>query len=288
MNSERIKIIFIYILLAVNIGLFYLNYQNRQKYMLSSANEKAVYQVLSSNGIGMYTDIIKHSYPMRQLSVTIPTFDNDMLKKRFFDADEDVKISLEFDRTMLISDKKSLTLKGNSLYFFCPDGTEKVEDFNKDTAEHAAYDFIQKLLLNNSNKITLEKVTSDNKGYTFVYSESFDSNKLFCSNKSVTVTKDGVVSAEAKYYTAVDFWGPKQDICSCDEALLTMLHEIKNQSNAKAGIYVEKIELGYDFEDSLESTDITGIRLVPCYRIYVSGIEDPFIINAYTNSIIDQ
>ncbi|MCI1958119.1 MAG: two-component system regulatory protein YycI [Clostridia bacterium] len=286
MNSERIKKIFIYMLIVVNIGLFYLNYQNRQKYILSSANEKAVYQVLSENGIGMYTDIIKHSYPMRQLSVSIPSFDNDMLKKRFFDSGENVKISLEFDRTMLVSDNKNITLKGNSLYFSCPDGTGEIKDFSKKTAEKAANDFIQKLVLDKGNEITLEKITSDNENYTFVYSESFKSNKLFCSNKSVTVAKTGIVNAEAKYYTAIGFWGLKQDICSCDEALLTMLHEIKKSGSAKEGMYVENIELGYDFEDSLESTDITGIRLVPCYRIYVSGIESPFIINAYTNSII--
>jgi hypothetical protein len=183
---------------------------------------------------------------------------------------------------------ENVTLQGNSLYYYCPEGTGNIDNFSKETAEKAADDFIQKLLLDEKNAITLEKITSANNSYTFVYSESFKSNKLFCSNKSVTVSKTGIVGAEAKYYTAVDFWGPKQDICSCDEALLTMLHEIKKENVEKAGMYVENIELGYDFEDSLESTDITGIRLVPCYRIYISGIELPFIINAYTNTIIEQ
>jgi len=288
MNSERIKKIFIYMLIAINVCLFYLNYQNRQKYTLSSAGEKAVYQVLSSNGIGMYTNIIRHSYPMRRLSVSIPSFDNDALKKRFFDTDEEVKISLEFDKTMLMSEKKNITLQSNSLSYSCPEGSGKISGFGRDTARKAADEFIQKLILSGNNEVSLEKVTSDNNVYTFVYSESYKKDKLFCSNKTVTVSESGVIKADAKYYTAMGLWGSKQNICSCDEALLTMLHEVKKQNIDISGMYVENIELGYDFEHSLESADISGIRLVPCYRIYLSGMEAPVIINAYTNTVIEQ
>ena len=55
MDWNRVKSIFIYILIAINIGLLALNYKEGQKYTLTSEQEKAVYELLSNNNIGIYT-----------------------------------------------------------------------------------------------------------------------------------------------------------------------------------------------------------------------------------------
>ena len=52
--------------------------------------------------------------------------------------------------------------------------------------------------------------------------------------------------------------------------------------------YIENIELGYDFQNSSEGYDQGTIRLVPCYMVYVSGIDKPYSVNAYTNEIIEN
>ena len=53
------------------------------------------------------------------------------------------------------------------------------------------------------------------------------------------------------------------------------------------GRYIEDIEMGYDFQSAGENYDPADIKLVPCYRVYVSGEETPYTVNAYTNEIID-
>ena len=49
MDWEKIKKIFIYILVLVNIDLFTVNYKNTQKYTMTAEEEKAVFKLLSKN-----------------------------------------------------------------------------------------------------------------------------------------------------------------------------------------------------------------------------------------------
>ena len=47
------------------------------------------------------------------------------------------------------------------------------------------------------------------------------------------------------------------------------------------------MEIGYDFQSSDDIASGDSLSLVPCYRIYIQGIDEPFTINAYTNELID-
>ena len=69
-----------------------------------------------------------------------------------------------------------------------------------------------------------------------------------------------------------------------DEALLTFLQGT-NDDGEKKGVFINKMELGYDFEEKLEIAEGRVLKLVPCYRIYTSEREEPYIINAYTNEL---
>ena len=88
MEWEKAKQVFIYILIAINIVLFAFNYKNSRKYTITAAQEKAVYTLLSNNGIGLYTELISDYEPMRQIAVTSKIIGDDDIRKSFFQADE--------------------------------------------------------------------------------------------------------------------------------------------------------------------------------------------------------
>ena len=288
MDWNRVKSIFIYILIAINIGLFALNYKEGQKYTLTSEQERAVYELLSNNNIGIYTDLIKKFNPMRQLAVTTPVFDNDSIRGTFFDQDEEIRITVDFDQTVFKSESKTVTLYGNILVFDCPNGTGKLENFTKKEAAEYAESFNDNLTFDSKNNIKLEKVSEYEKGYMVYFNELYGKNSVFCSSREVYVTENGIISMRAEFYNIEGYIGEKRQICSCDEALLTVLYAIKNSNNEMpTGAYIEKIELGYDLQVQSDISQVNTLKLVPCYRVFISGFEKPFIIDAYTNTLTE-
>ena len=64
--------------------------------------------------------------------------------------------------------------------------------------------------------------------------------------------------------------------------MLTFLYELKKE-NLSYGIIITNMERGYDFQSSANIVSGDSLSLVPCYRIYIQGTDEPFTINAYTN-----
>ena len=73
--------------------------------------------------------------------------------------------------------------------------------------------------------------------------------------------------------------------------MLTFLIEIekeRQETNTYETVTIQKMELGYDFQE-MEDLKIENVaKLVPCYRIYVLGKQQPYVINAYTNEMIRE
>ncbi len=288
MDWNRVKSIFIYILIVINICLFVLNYKEGQKYTLTSEQEKAVYELLSNNNIGVYTNLIKKFSPMRQLAVTTPVFDNDSIRSVFFDKNEEIKITVDFDRTVFKGESKTVTLYGNILVFECPDGTGAIENLTQKKAAESAENFINSLTFEGRNNIEMEKVSEYENGYLVEFNELYGKSSVFCSSRNVYITEDGIISMVSEFYNIEGYTGEKRQICSCDEALLTVLYDIKNSGDEMpTGAYIEKIELGYDLQAQSDISQINTLKLVPCYRVFISGFDKPFTVDAYTNEIAE-
>ena len=288
MDWEKIKKIFIYILVLVNIGLFTTNYKNTQKYTMTAEEEKAVFKLLSDNNIGVYTNLIKNSPPMRQAAVTVPVFTTEEIRSMFFSPDEEVKITVDFDSVEFKGNEKDVTVTGNSIHFVSENGTGNITEIGRKKAFDEAEKFIESLRITEGRETVPETVRNENDGYRVYFSESFGGEKIFCSFAEVYVTEKGVKEADFTFYDAEGYVGEKKQICSSDEALLTVMYEIKSISDMPKGTYIEKIERGYDFGNENDIADISVIKLVPCYRIYVSSFNEPFIVNAYTNTIMKK
>jgi len=105
------------------------------------------------------------------------------------------------------------------------------------------------------------------------------------------IGENGISHVDLNYFITEGFTGDKKDICFSDEALLTFLREIekeREETDIYETVTVQKMELGYDFQE-MEYLKVDNVaKLVPCYRIYVLGKQKPYIINAYTNEMIRE
>ena len=286
MDWEKAKKTFIYLLIVLNILLFAANYIMGTKYKLTSKEEAAVYQVLSSNGMGIYCNLIEENKPMRALSVSAADFEGENIENVFFDDKEEFSTTLEFEQIVFENAEKRLEVQDNLVKFYCEGGTEKIENFGRQTAKDAAEEFvIRKSILGEKN--SLEKLSQSEDRYIFDFDGIYSGYKVFSSKKHVEVDKNGIVYCEMTYFEPEGFTGDKQEICGCDEALLSVMYKVKEEGSS-VGRYVEDVELGYDLPKESENYDPADIKLVPCYRVYVSGSEEPYMVNAYTNTIIEN
>lgn len=284
MDWNKAKKVVILILIVLNVGLFGLNYIDDRKYYLSQAQEDAVVSVINQNGISLNTDIVKEFKPMRQLSVIIPSLETDKLRKIFFDKDENTKITVEFNKTILKSDTKTLTIENNTVEYECKKGTNDISDFNIKTAQAEATRFMKSLGQEWARFKADDNVIEDRDCFIFEYYEDFKGNKVFSSNNKITVNKTGVIKLTGSYYEAKTFVGEKKSICSADEALFTFLQEVKSNGSSE-GIIITKMEMGYDFQETAEIAEGKQLKLVPCYHIYTENQQMPYVINAYTNEM---
>lgn len=283
MEWRRAKRFVIVILILLNGVLAGLNYQKRQENLLTSSQEKAIFKVLSDNGITLYTELLTKFPPMRKMSLNMPAYGRDDIKRLFF-SDEETSVTMEFDKTIIKGKNKTLTMKGNKGTLVFPNGTKEISELNKSTALKAAADFMEKL---EKGIGTFEPgiVIEEGQGYQVEFFENYKGQTVFASCYQVYVTAKGIEQVDLTYCEPEGFTGDKKEICFSDEALLTFMRELRKEKDG-GSVAVTKMELGYDFQDYEEEIADTIIKLVPCYRIYVMGKEKPYIINAYTNEMV--
>lgn len=282
MNWEKIKFIVIILLVVLNAGLFGLNFEKSKEYKLSEEQQAAIKTVLADREIILKTELVKSFPPMRQLTVNVPVLEASRIKRQFFADDEEVKTTLEFNKTIMRSDKQIVSIENNDITMECPEGTGPIENFSLETAKESVKQYLLQTGID-TKQYSLETILEREQGYEFQYFEEFHNYRIFSSSTRVTVTKKGVTALNIAYYQTETFTGEKIEVCSPDEALLTFLREVeRSESPAVIG----KMELGYDFQEKSEVAEGNHLKLIPCYHIAVEGREEPYVINAYSNKLI--
>ena len=130
---KAVKNLLLVLLILLNAVLGFFNYQQYQQNILTSSQEKAIYEVLSQNHIILYTDLLTKFPPMRKIALRAPSYSRDDIKQQFF-AGEDTTVTVEFDKTIIKSQDKILTMQGNKGTIVFTNGTRQSK---KTTLEEA-------------------------------------------------------------------------------------------------------------------------------------------------------
>ena len=287
MEWKAVKNLLLVLLILLNGVLGFFNYRQYQQNVLTSSQERAIYEVLSQNHIILYTDLLTKFPPMRKVSLKAPNYSRDDIKQQFF-AGEETTITVEFDKTIIKSPQKTLTMEGNQGNIVFTEGTRQSQKITLEQAKKEAGLFVDTLKKSNE-KFEIGSVREIEDGYEITFFQKYKGLWIFANYYKVTVGQNGISSVKLTYFEVEGFTGEKKDICFSDEALLTFLIEVEKERE-QTGIYetitVQKMELGYDFKQMEELTADSVAKLVPCYYIYVLGKEEPYRINAYTNEMI--
>ena len=80
-NAKKFVIV---LLVLLNVLLAGLNYKQNRENTMTAAQERSIFEVLSRNGITMYTDLLTEHPPMSRLAVELPSYNKETLERLFF------------------------------------------------------------------------------------------------------------------------------------------------------------------------------------------------------------
>ncbi|MGN0136043.1 two-component system regulatory protein YycI [Anaerotignum sp.] len=286
MEWGKAKRFVVILLVLLNIVLAGLNHQQKQENTMTASQERAIFEVLSQNGITMYTDLLTEHAPMSRLKVEIPSYNKETLERLFFGS-EKTTVTRKGTQTIYRGQDAVLTLEGAYGHWEKETIAMGKEDLTRGEAQRTAEKFMdgtEHFFGTYGEPMVIEEA----EGLRVNFYGMYKRENVFSNYFSLLVTEGGIREITFNYCPVKGYSGEKQDISYSDEALLTFMREWKKkETKEEATIY--RIELGYDqMENSTAAAGMAAISLEPCYRIYLMDEAEPYIINAYTCQIVNK
>lgn len=278
---------FVIILLVIlNICLFGLNYRQKREDIMTASQERAIFEVLSQNGITMYTNLITEYEPMRRLSVTVPSYTKEELENIFFHGKKTTVVpgnkntiyTLEDTQLILDGQKGTLTFGDTNKE------SDKKEPMTSKEATEIAQSYMDEIQTYFPD-FTPSGTTETEDGFLVEFYGNYRKQPVFSNCFRFFLSNHTITRIEFTYCRIGGYSGEKKDIFYSDEALLTFMRELNPKQNTDE-ITVNRIELGYDLLEQGEFPENGKFNLIPCYHIYTMEQNAPYIINAYTCQIV--
>ncbi|MFV0519622.1 MAG: hypothetical protein ACK5LY_05030 [Lachnospirales bacterium] len=277
MKWDKAKNLIIVFLIIMNVFLYFANYYYDKKYSLSTQQEKNIITVLGENKISMYANMPDKNLPMASLIIapSLADYDRNKIADNFLGST--YTKSENGDIQTFTSVDGIITFENGFFYMdflepltFVDNPKEYIKKFGKPLE-----DFV------------LDKVSQE-EGYTiYEYREKYK-NTIVYTNRIEITTKDNNI------YNILGFFGENdgysenpKDIISADMALFTFIKTAK-EIYGDTELFIEGVDVVYYQEEYFPySENEFQTNAMPCYRIYVQDQSVPFIINAYTNKVIN-
>lgn len=284
MEWGRAKNFVIILLVLLNIVLGVLNFRQRQENTMTSAQERAIFEVLSQNSVTLYTELPTHSKPMARLTAELPSYSKETLERLFFDG-EKTTVTVGTDKSVYRGKDATLTLDG--AHGVLERGS--VKDGKGSLTRGAAQRMAEKFISQTEyffGAYDEPFVAEQDNGFAVSFYGTYRRENVSANYFTFFVTEDGIRRIEFSYCPIQGYTGEKRDICHADEALLTFMRQWRKNGEGEAA--VSRIELSYDWMERGNVSADGTVNFEPCYRIYLMEETEPTTINAYTCQIVER
>ncbi|MBQ4347419.1 MAG: hypothetical protein IJC39_03115 [Firmicutes bacterium] len=285
MNWEKAKIIAISILIILNGIFFGLNMKNFGRHNITPEREKAIHSVLADNKIGIYTPVITDYEPMREISAVALEPDRELLRELFF-GDSPAEIILTETGEQITGAKGSLSLSANRIDFSVPGGEGgNISLLSEEDAKRVSELYMAEKSAVLGDGYVFHSAEYRRGEYRLKYYREYRGETIFCAGCEFLVSEQGITWFSASLYEDFEYTGSRREICAADDALLTLVHELEDSENTR---FISSLERGYDFCPGGNVSESTGLKLSPCYFIGLQDMDEPIVINAFTNEPVSE
>jgi len=275
----KVKKQILFFLALLNVSLFVLIYVNNRAYSLPQGRQQLITSLLRENNITCYVDILANFSPMRQIEMQPPDYDAGAFVKLLVSDPESIVKSVERNKNIYKNDRETLIIDDTEVSYRNRSGVAEIIISSED-AEIISTELLKKIngLGGNFTADRLNPIETEY-GWLFQYKDRYRGYIINSNSLEITVNGNGIASVSYRYLKPAAFIGARREICSADEALLTVMREIKN-------IYGENMEPKLITRMEIVYHNNFSARATPYYRVHISGRETPFLINAYENTIL--
>jgi len=293
MEWERAKTYLLIFFLLLNAGLGLLLFAEDRRYTLTFEQERRIRTILDQNNVILYELPMRRFPPMQPLSVTGFYYDRDELIRILFEDPLTVERRRTFEGYIFQDASRQMIISSGFVFFEDPNGFRQWGGFQPTLALGEITDAsVISLTTGFINSYFPDFVQDgdpfvsedDNGGVRIIYRQEYRGTLVHSNFIEFLVTSVGIYQMEMQFGRVIGHSGTPTMIFSPDEVLLTFVQRVGHiaQENPMS---IRDMDLVY-FQEYI--SDQGGpYNAVPFYRIFTHQNERPFLINAFTNVIID-
>jgi len=290
MEWERAKNYILVFFILLNLGLGFLWFMEYNRYVMTTEQERIIHSILSQNNISMYTRPMRRSPPMRPLNVYGFYYDTNHLINMFFENPEAVEEIPQNDFLQFISDNNSRLEISNGFISYeneSPYGFQSTALYftNGLFTRHTAVGLADNFINTNFPNFVQETIFYVDDGVRITYRQSYRGRIVHSNFVEFLITSKGIRQINMQFGQVSGHGGTSQMIFSPDEALLTFVQRYRHISLESPRV-ITHMDIAY-FQEYISEQPGVPLSAIPYYRIFVQGDDRPFLINAFTNVIID-
>lgn len=289
MESERIKTYIIVFFVLLNLALGGLLVMENRRNWVTTQEAERILTILANNNITLDALPMRHFPPMRPMYITGFYYQVDALVEMFFPNPTVVRQEERFGGYFFQDHDSSLSISGGFVFFESENGfrSRQLAVQSPELANVNAMQTIDNFIASYFPTFVQDSsmVLGDGEATRIIYRQEYRGHLIHSNFIEFILTPVGIVQIEMQFGEVVGFTGTPTNIFSVDEALLIFAQRVHHITQVTPKTIVH-IDLAY-FQEYFSEQN-TPYQGAPFYRIftYCSG-DRPFLINAFTNIIID-
>jgi len=293
MEWERAKNYILIFFVLLNICLGFLLFMENRRYTMTREHERLIRTVLNQNNISMYMFPMSHSPPMRPLNVRGFDYDIDALLEILFQNPEEVARIID-DGTKEFNDDTAFMSITNGFIFYRAEGgfqQAEQEDFQAFSLEPGDITFEKARVLTDEfihahfPDFRQDDRFAASRGMRIIYRQEYRGQLVHSNFIEFLITPVGILEIEMQFGEIIGHAITPEMLFSPDEVLLTFVQRVR-QFTLEEPMHIDRMDLVY-FQEYFSDQRDNNYHAVPFYRIFIRYNNRPFLINAFTNVIID-
>jgi len=286
MEWERAKTYLLLFFVLLNLTLGGLLILERRRYTVTPEREQAIITIMNQNNIEMDTRLIRRFPPMRALYVTGFYYDAFRLADIFFGGANTQHVTTSRGHEFT-NGAAELIISNGFISYNNPEGHGGQEGWQSGLSQAEAQRITTAFVQANWPDFRLDAIFIGPDWWRFSYRHVYRGYVIHTNFIEIIVTDNGIVQVEKQFAPVQEWAEDERPIVAPDIALLTFVQRIRALTNALASpMVITDMDLVYfQIEGSADAT--TNYLAVPFYRVFAGDDRDPFLINAFTNEIIN-
>jgi len=289
MEWERAKTFLMVFFIALNIILGGLLFMENRRYVVSPEREQAIIAIMNRNDISFDAQFIRRFPPMRAISVTGFYYNADELADIFFGSSHDAMRSYT-PSGMILSygpGPAELVISHGFISYYNPYGhgntAYELQSLDWQDAQIITDAFVGE----HWPDFELDDVFIADDWLRLSYRQVYRGYVIHTNFIEIIVTDMGIELVDIQFGQVFEWYGQESPIAAPDEVLLTFVQHVINMPQILP-ITITHMDLVYFQEEEGSANPYARYRALPFYRVFIAGnTSDPFLINAFTNEIIN-